>query len=104
MTFEEYEFKANLSRLPSADYTYAILNLGAEAGEVLSLEAKMRRDGGNLHEYMDSMKKELGDVLWHVAMIANDNGFSLAEIAEANIDKLTSRVARNKIKGSGDER
>ena len=104
MTFEEYEFKAKLTRLPSADYTYTILNLGAEAGEVLSLEAKMRRDGGNLQEYMDNMKKELGDVLWHVALIANDNGFTLAEVAEANIEKLASRVARNKLKGSGDNR
>ena len=104
MNFEEYEFKAKLTRLPSADYTYTVLNLGAEAGEVLSLEAKMRRDGGNLQEYMDNMKKELGDVLWHLALIANDNGFTLAEVAEANIEKLASRVARNKLKGSGDNR
>jgi NTP pyrophosphatase (non-canonical NTP hydrolase) len=104
MTFEEYEFKARLSRLRSADYTYAIMNLGAEAGEVLSLEAKMRRDGYKFQDYLDNMKKELGDVLWHVAIIAYDNGFTLAEVAEANIDKLTSRTARNTISGNGDNR
>lgn len=104
MNFEEYEFKAKLTRLTSADYTYTLLNLGAEAGEVLSLEAKMRRDGGNMNQYMESMKKELGDVLWHITLIAHDNGFTLKEVAQANIDKLASRVARNTLKGSGDDR
>lgn len=104
MNFEDYEFKARLTRLTSSDYTYTILNLGAEAGEVLSLEAKMRRDGGNVNQYMESMKKELGDVLWHITLIAHDNGFTLEEVAQANIDKLTSRRARNVIHGSGDDR
>ena len=48
--------------------------------------------------------KELGDVLWYLANLSNDIGYNLDEIADMNIEKLTSRKNRNKIKGSGDNR
>lgn len=104
MTFEEYEMKVGLTRLPSADTTYCFLNLAAEVGEVLSLEAKLLRDGGKYEVYNENLRKELGDVLWHIAALAADHGFTLAEIAEKNIEKLASRMARNTLKGSGDDR
>jgi NTP pyrophosphatase (non-canonical NTP hydrolase) len=50
------------------------------------------------------LKLELGDVLWYVAQLASELGFSLDEIAQANLDKLASRAARNVIAGSGDHR
>lgn len=104
MTFDEYQFKCELTRLKTASDLYCFLNLAGEVGEVLSLEAKLIRDGSNMETYRQSLKKELGDVLWHVAMIAKDHGFLLSEIAETNIDKLTSRKARNTITGNGDDR
>lgn len=48
--------------------------------------------------------KEVGDVLWYVATMANDLGISLESIAEMNIEKLKSRKARGVIGGSGDNR
>jgi NTP pyrophosphatase (non-canonical NTP hydrolase) len=104
MTFDEYQFKCGVTRLKSASDLYCFLNLAAEVGEVLSLEAKLIRDGANIDKYRENLKKELGDVLWHIAMIGQDHGFSLEEIAEANIHKLTSRMARNTITGHGDDR
>lgn len=104
MNFTQYQTEAMSFRLRTSDYTYVMLNLGAEAGEVLSLEAKMIRDGGNVEEYRRKLKKELGDVLWHIAAIAADNHMSLEDVATANIEKLTSRKANNTIKGNGDER
>ena len=104
MTFDEYQFKCGVTRLKSASDLYCFLNLAAEVGEVLSLEAKLIRDGANIEKYRENLKKELGDVLWHIAMIGQDHGFSLKEIAEANIDKLRSRMARNTITGHGDDR
>ena len=104
MTFDEYQFKCEMTRLPSASDTYCFLNLAAEVGEVLSLEAKLFRDGADMKEYRDNLKKELGDVMWHIAMIARDHGFLLSEVAETNIDKLMSRKARNTISGNGDDR
>lgn len=104
MNFTEYQMKAMAFRIPSADSTYAMLNLGAEAGEVLSLEAKLIRDGGSIDEYRANLKKELGDVLWHIAAIAKDNGMDLHEIAVGNIHKLADRQSKNTIQGNGDNR
>jgi len=42
--------------------------------------------------------------MWYVAVLANDIGYNLDEIADINIEKLTSRQDRNKIQGSGDNR
>ena len=64
-------------RLPTADREYALLNLLAEAGEVAGKAAKHRRDGGDVQEYNTHMKKELGDVMWQVAAVAKDHGFTL---------------------------
>lgn len=104
MDMNEYQFKCKLTRLVTADTQYCFLNLAGEVGEVLSIEAKIRRDGGAHISYKEALKKELGDVLWHIAMIADDLGYSMSDIAEANIEKLTSRKARNKITGNGDNR
>lgn len=104
MNFTEYQIQAMSFRLKSADDVYAMMNLAGEVGELLSLEAKGRRDGYNLAEYKDNIKKELGDILWCVAAIAEDNCIDLEEIAVENIVKLTSRKARNKIQGNGDNR
>ena len=104
MNFTEYQIKAMSFRLKSADDIYAMMNLAGEVGELLSLEAKGRRDGYNLADYKENLKKELGDILWCVAAIAEDNCIDLEEIAIENIVKLESRKARNKIQGNGDNR
>lgn len=104
MNFTEYQMKAMSFRLPSANSEYALLNLAGEVGEVLSLEAKLIRDGGNIAEYRAKLKKELGDVLWHVAAIAMDNHMDLNDVAEGNIHKLAQRQTNNTIQGNGDDR
>jgi len=48
--------------------------------------------------------KELGDVLWYVAMSAWEIGYSLEDIAVLNTEKLESRKKRGVINGSGDNR
>ena len=58
------------------------------------------RDGRSL----EGVGLELGDVLWYISALADDLGVTLEEIAQANVDKLRSRMERNKIKGSGDNR
>ena len=48
--------------------------------------------------------KEISDVLWYAANLANDIGYSLEEIAMINLLKLSSRKERNQLSGSGDNR
>lgn len=104
MNLDQYQRSAMTFRLPTADRDYALLNLAAEAGEVLGKAAKHRRDGGDVQEYNTAIKKELGDVLWQVAAVAKDHGWTLSQVAEHNLEKLSSRLQRDVIQGSGDTR
>jgi NTP pyrophosphatase (non-canonical NTP hydrolase) len=104
MNLNEYQMLARRFRLPSANEDYAIMNLAGEAGEVLSLRAKAIRDGVVYSEFQNNLMKELGDVLWHVAAVADDYDISLRDIATNNLLKLESRKARNVIQGNGDNR
>lgn len=99
----EYQQEAMSYRLPSADESYALLNLAGEVGELMSLIAKSIRDGEKEDHY-ENVVKELGDVLWSVAAIAEDNGFTLQDVADFNLSKLRSRKLRDKLQGSGDNR
>ena len=80
---------------------YAGLGLAGEAGEVAEIIKKAYRDEV-LHS--QDMLLELGDVLWYLSEIARANGFSMGEVAKANLKKLADRRERNVIKGSGDHR
>lgn len=65
------------------------LGLAGEAGEVVEIVKKYLGHG---HEFdRDKLNKELGDVLWYVATLADACGLDLAEVAEKNIEKLRQR-------------
>lgn len=102
MLLNEYQREAMKYRLGSADWLYAYLGLIGEVGELYSHLAKAKRDG--YEPDLKTIMKELGDVLWFVAAIADDWDIDLETIADMNIEKLASRAARNVIKGSGDDR
>lgn len=65
------------------------LGLAGEAGEFADM---MKKHCGHGHE-LDRTKaaKELGDVMWYVAVLANSLGFKLSEIATMNSEKLRAR-------------
>jgi len=50
------------------------------------------------------LNKELGDVLWYLANLSAELGFSLEEVAFNNLEKLKSRQERNQLHGNGDNR
>ena len=52
----------------------------------------------------ESVKKELGDVLWFVSEMSYMIGTNLSEVAELNVKKLQDRQKRNTLKGSGNNR
>lgn len=85
---------------------YPSLGLCGEAGEVADKVKKIIRDkdGVITDEEKLEIAKEVGDVLWYVAVIAHDLGFTLQEVAQMNYDKLKSRQQRGMLGGSGDNR
>lgn len=102
MLLNEYQELAFKTALETAkNPAYMISNLTSEAGEVAGKYAKWIRDGV-LDE--EGMQKEAGDVLWQIAGLSTVMGWSLADIASKNLQKLADRQSRLTISGSGDER
>ena len=85
---------------------YLCLGLGGEVGEVQEKVKKIFRDnnGEVTKDIKEAIKLELSDVLWYLSMLAYELGYTLEEIAQSNIDKLSSRQTRGVLKGSGDNR
>jgi NTP pyrophosphatase (non-canonical NTP hydrolase) len=103
-SFDEYQVSTAKFRLPSYNPQAAVMGLLSEAGEVAGVFQKMIRGDFNADVAVTKLRKELGDMMWHISEVASDNGWSMAEIAQENIDKLESRQIRNVIIGAGDDR
>ena len=88
----------------NAKIVYPALGLAGEAGEVADKVKKIYRDGKDDARFRGEIAKEIGDVLWYCATLADDLGFSLQQVAEMNIHKLKSRKVAGTIGGSGDNR
>ena len=109
LDFQLYQERCRATaRYPDAGANpiYPTLGLCGEAGEVADKVKKVLRDrqGSFSPEVIADLQLELGDVLWYVAQLATELGLELDQIAQANLDKLASRAARNVIAGSGDTR
>ena len=85
---------------------YPALGMAGEAGEVADKVKKIIRDNNSKisNEKALEIAKEIGDVLWYCATMANDLGFDLETIAKMNYQKLHSRQQRGVISGNGDNR
>lgn len=106
MNFSEYQKRANATAIYDSKFSilYPTLGLAGEAGEVAEKVKKIIRDNKSIIDEKENVAKELGDVLWYVAAVARDIGYSLEAIAEMNIEKLESRKERGVLQGNGDNR
>jgi NTP pyrophosphatase (non-canonical NTP hydrolase) len=106
MEINTYQVAALVTAKYKESIIYPALGLSGEAGEVADKVKKVLRDNGGVFtpERKEDIAREIGDVLWYVANMANDLGYSLEEIAQMNIDKLRSRAQRGVLGGSGDNR
>lgn len=86
--------------------TYPTLGLLNESGEFAGKVKKIFRDkkGKISKEDRLALRDELGDILWYFTQICTELNLTLEEVAEANLNKLFSRLKRNKIHGEGDNR
>jgi NTP pyrophosphatase (non-canonical NTP hydrolase) len=100
---DQYQDQARRYAIYKKEYrvVYPTLGLAEEVGEVSGKISKWLRDG-NIDK--DEVAKELGDVLWFAAMLAEDLGYPLSDIAQMNLGKLENRKKRGKLRGSGDNR
>jgi len=108
-TFDEYSDLARGSDRYPRTHTrhgelpvYPALALGGEAGEFAEKVKKAWRDDHPL----DPMAglNELGDILWYIRAAAEAMGYTLKDVAEANLVKVLGRRERGTLHGSGDNR
>jgi NTP pyrophosphatase (non-canonical NTP hydrolase) len=110
MTFDEYQKQALTTVItnPDALMDKTILAMGVvgEAGEVIEKWKKIvaYKAGVISEEDLKELGKELGDVVWYIAVLADRLGLSFDEIMQTNLAKLKDRQQRNILKGSGDNR
>ena len=124
MTLNQYQGRAMSTCMSScSNFSYMMLNLVGEVGEFASKVAKEIRKGNieigatampnKIMPYMnedewwakdEELMKEAGDILWQLAGLCTTMGWTLEEIAQRNLDKLSSRKKRGVIDGDGDNR
>lgn len=67
----------------------AAFGLSGETGELVDMIKKAIFHGHKLET--EKVKKEIGDIMWYVAMMCECFGFEMEEIMQINIDKLKAR-------------
>lgn len=66
-----------------------VLGMCGESGEIADMFKKRAFQGHDLD--MEEVAKELGDVLWYVALAAHAAGYELDTIMQMNVAKLKAR-------------
>ena len=113
MNFSEYQEKARETAIYAnigKNFIYPTLGLAGETGEVIEKIKKLTRDSQINDASMipddkrAEIQKEMGDVLWYLAQLSSELGFTLESVAEMNIGKLAARKEKGTLHGSGDNR
>lgn len=80
---------------------YLALGLCSEAGEVAGKVKKLLRDKTWDHTAVEA---EVGDVFWYLCRLCDELNINPETILQQNYEKLSSRLARGTLSGSGDSR
>lgn len=121
MDLNQYQEKAMSTCMEtSANPLYMLFMLGEEVGELQGKFSKAIRKGWisfennqlvinynnaneqEINDWLELVKKELGDCLWGIAGVANVMGWTLDNTGETNLGKLAARKAVGTIDGNGD--
>ncbi len=110
LTFDEYQKVARKTAVYSGDEMLDLchwaLGVVGEGGEIAEKVKRLIRDHNATitDDQKKEIAKEIGDVLWYLAALADSLGYSLDELAQMNVEKLRSRLERGVVSGSGDNR
>lgn len=110
MTLNEYQRAALSTALRSGDefkdLMHWALGISGESGEISEKLKKIIRDKNSILSDDDKTEllKEVGDVLWYLAVLVDQLGYDFDKVATDNVTKLRSRQQRGKLTGSGDNR
>lgn len=110
MTFDEYQKQAlttvKNNKDPLMEKTIWAMGIAGEAGEVVEKWKKIvaYKEGEVSDEDLAELAKELGDVVWYIAVMAHSLGLSFEDIMQRNVQKLQDRQQRGVITGAGDNR
>ena len=93
MTGNEYQALAmrtrNKSLSPDDSLANGVMGLCGESGECADLVKKTFFQGRELD--VPHFAKELGDVLWYIALCCESLGLQLDDVMQQNVDKLSAR-------------
>ncbi len=90
MDFDEYQRKADDTRITSDDEVFS-LGLIGEVGSIASAMKKARRarrSSAKVATYRLELTEELGDALWYLTAIATTHGISTETVATQNLAKV----------------
>lgn len=108
MNFNTYQTEAAKTVSENGfDLRNAALGLCGEAGEFADLVKKFTYQGHDLDK--EHLKRELGDIMWYMALAATIIDCDLEDVAETNIAKLSARYPKghfeaqnSKVRKEGD--
>jgi NTP pyrophosphatase (non-canonical NTP hydrolase) len=109
MNLNDYQQAALRTAAPKEKHNelfHLLLGLVGETGEIAEKAKKIVRDKDSDFSQWDleDLKKELGDTLWYLAVLADYFNIPLEDVAQLNIAKLADRQSRSMLSGTGDNR
>lgn len=110
MNFNDYQKRALTTVISEGnefnDLLHWVLGINGESGEIAEKVKKIIRDKGGKVSEADKKElgREIGDVLWYLAVFADHLGIKFDDVAADNLKKLADRQQRGRLQGSGDHR
>lgn len=121
MNGSEYQRKAmRTNNHEAGEKILASMQAGNNTGEILNASLGLSGEVGELNDLLkkwifheknidrEHIKKEIGDIMWYIALMAEAFGFELDSIMITNIEKLEARypegfdTARSNNRKEGD--
>ena len=110
MNFNDYQKRALTTVISEGnefnDLLHWVLGINGESGEIAEKVKKIIRDKAGKVSEADKQElgREIGDVLWYLAVFAHHLGIKFDDVANDNLKKLADRKQRGRLQGSGDHR